>query len=56
MACMLSIQKVFEVYDRLWCVHEVDEGILSNIEIHGAFDSGSWNLAEFDKIIKDIRT
>jgi len=46
----------YEVYKRLWCVHEVDEGVLAGIEIHGAFDSGSWTLEEFDSIIQDVQT
>eukprot|EP00593_Proboscia_inermis_P000572 CAMPEP_0171299708 /NCGR_PEP_ID=MMETSP0816-20121228/8565_1 /TAXON_ID=420281 /ORGANISM="Proboscia inermis, Strain CCAP1064/1" /LENGTH=342 /DNA_ID=CAMNT_0011775727 /DNA_START=222 /DNA_END=1247 /DNA_ORIENTATION=- len=43
---------IYEVYERLWCVHEVDEAIEANIEICGAFDPTSWN----DKALKSIVT
>jgi len=34
---------ISELYERLWCVHEVDECIDANIPIYGAFDPVSWN-------------
>eukprot|EP00555_Chaetoceros_dichaeta_P000294 CAMPEP_0198276882 /NCGR_PEP_ID=MMETSP1447-20131203/65551_1 /TAXON_ID=420782 /ORGANISM="Chaetoceros dichaeta, Strain CCMP1751" /LENGTH=316 /DNA_ID=CAMNT_0043971865 /DNA_START=866 /DNA_END=1816 /DNA_ORIENTATION=+ len=43
---------ISEVYERLWCVHEIDEAIEANIQIYGAFDPASWN----DKALKSIVT
>jgi len=43
---------ISEVYERLWCVHEVDEAIEAKIEIYGAFDPASWNA----KALKSITT
>merc|ERR1712176_1252063 len=41
-----------EVYDRLWCVHEVAEAIHAKIKITGLFDPHSWTLSTFDKLMK----
>ena len=37
----------FEVYKRLWTVHEVDESVAKNIAISGLFDLYRWNLNKF---------
>jgi len=47
---------ISEVYERMWCVHEVDEGLLAKINIFGAFDSSSWNNKSFKKIVKSVKT
>jgi len=37
----------FEVYKRLWTVHEVDESKAEHIDISGLFDLYRWNLDKF---------
>ena len=34
----------FEVYQRMWCVHEVDEGNVARINPSGLFDVYQWTL------------
>merc|ERR1740124_568904 len=47
---------ISEVFERLWCVHEVDECFSAPINIFGAFDVVSWNDNSFNKIITNIYT
>jgi len=47
---------ISEVYDRLWCVHEVDEAIEAKIEIYGAFDPASWNTKALKSIVTQFST
>ena len=35
----------WQVYERLWCVHEVDEAIEAKVPIHGLFDAAAWSVA-----------
>lgn len=42
----------FELYSRLWCVHEVDECALANIKIFADFDLSR----NSDKLLTDINT
>merc|ERR1711937_920525 len=43
---------ISEVYNRLWCVHEVHEAIKGNIKITGLFDPKAWTLSTFDRLMK----
>ena len=47
---------ISEVYERLWCVHEVDEAIEANVEIYGAFDPASWNAKALKSIVTSFST
>lgn len=38
----------FEVYSRMWIVHEVDEGIEANVDMQGQFDMYRWTAHRFD--------
>merc|ERR1712232_201725 len=38
---------IFEVYSRLWTVHEVDEATHENIPIQGLFDVYRWSVSQF---------
>jgi len=44
---------ISEVYERLWCVHEIDEAIEAKIKIYGAFDPASWNAKALKVMVKD---
>jgi len=41
----------FEVYSRMWTVHEVDEGSHANITMVGLFDKYRWTMSRFDAAI-----
>lgn len=41
-----------EVYERLWCVHEVGDCLTAEIDIFGAFDLASWDA----DLIRSINT
>eukprot|EP00548_Thalassiothrix_antarctica_P010408 CAMPEP_0194156846 /NCGR_PEP_ID=MMETSP0152-20130528/69763_1 /TAXON_ID=1049557 /ORGANISM="Thalassiothrix antarctica, Strain L6-D1" /LENGTH=550 /DNA_ID=CAMNT_0038864817 /DNA_START=423 /DNA_END=2075 /DNA_ORIENTATION=+ len=43
---------ISEVYNRLWCVHEVHEASKKNIKITGLFDPKAWTLPTFDRLMK----
>ena len=45
-----------EVYERLWCVHEVNEAIEARIEIYGALDPESWNTIALNSIVSSFST
>jgi len=47
---------ISEVYERLWCVHEVDEAIEAMIEIYGVFDPASWNAKALKSIVTSFST
>jgi len=47
---------ISEVYERLWCVHEVDEAFEAKIRICGAFDSTSWNTKALKSIVTSLST
>ena len=47
---------ISEVYERLWCVHEVDEAIEAKIEIYGVFDPASWNDKALASIVASFST
>ena len=47
---------ISEVYERLWCVHEVDEAVEAGIEIYGAFDPASWNDGALKNIVSGFST
>jgi len=38
----------FEVYSRMWTVHEVDEAVLEEIDIRGLFDMYRWGHEKFN--------
>jgi hypothetical protein len=38
----------FEVYSRMWTVHEVDEATHAGISMHGLFDLYRWSMEKFD--------
>eukprot|EP00548_Thalassiothrix_antarctica_P009059 CAMPEP_0194156480 /NCGR_PEP_ID=MMETSP0152-20130528/68508_1 /TAXON_ID=1049557 /ORGANISM="Thalassiothrix antarctica, Strain L6-D1" /LENGTH=236 /DNA_ID=CAMNT_0038864185 /DNA_START=15 /DNA_END=725 /DNA_ORIENTATION=- len=43
---------ISEVYTRLWCVFEVNEGLHAKIEMTGLFDPTVWTLSAFKKMMK----
>jgi len=43
---------ISEVYDRLWCVLEVHEGMQAKIELSGLFDPTVWKLSAFKNMMK----
>ena len=40
------------MYERLWCVHEVDEALTAEVRIHGLFDTAAWSVARFRGVRK----
>lgn len=47
---------ISEVYDRLWCVHEVDEAIEAGITMYGVFDPTSWTTESLKNIVTSFST
>eukprot|EP00546_Thalassionema_frauenfeldii_P014555 CAMPEP_0178927488 /NCGR_PEP_ID=MMETSP0786-20121207/19222_1 /TAXON_ID=186022 /ORGANISM="Thalassionema frauenfeldii, Strain CCMP 1798" /LENGTH=744 /DNA_ID=CAMNT_0020602939 /DNA_START=364 /DNA_END=2598 /DNA_ORIENTATION=+ len=46
----------YEVYKRLWCVHEVDECLIAGVAMHGVFDTKQWTEKAFQQQIKAANT
>lgn len=42
----------YEVYSRMWTVHELDEGLEGSIQMRGLFDIYRWSLEKFDGSIE----
>lgn len=42
---------VFEVYSRMWTVHEVDEAMLAEIRINGLFDLYRWEATSLQALL-----
>lgn len=41
---------VYEVYSRLWVVHEADVAIDAEVELHGLFDMYRWTVKKFEEV------
>jgi len=47
---------VAEVYERLWCVHEMNEAVHFKVKVYGAFDMSIWDDKKLKGIIKKTET
>jgi len=43
---------IAEVYERLWCVHEINECLAAQLDVYGVFDTTRWNEEKMKSIIK----
>merc|ERR1712150_19715 len=47
---------ISEVYERLWCVHEIDECLVAGVDIFGVFDVSNWDNNKLKESARSINT